>query len=303
MKLYFEKITHSRGQSFTCSEFTGKVFNCPYHFHPEVEITYIASSVGRRFVGDNIGRFGPGDLVMIGGGLPHMYFNDETESPCDPEGARSLVIQFDMELLGDRFWGISEMSEVKALWDRSVRGLRFTGPVVVATVEVMERLKKAEGASRLELLLKLLDGLAASEEWNSLSSIHYSKPNSIAGDQRINKAYAFINERFCDSISQNDVARAVGMSGSAFSRFFRRASGKTFTEFLTEIRIGHACQGLQFSDTRILEVCYACGFSNLSNFNRRFREQVGMTPRQYRAAYSQKINGSGSQSGQSVFIG
>jgi len=303
MKLYFEKITHSKGQSFTCSEFVGEAFSCPHHFHPEIEITYIASSVGRRFVGDHIGRFSPGDLVMIGGGLPHMYFNDETESPRDPEGARSLVMQFDMELWGERFWEMSEMSEVKALWDRSARGLHFTGMVVEEAVELMEMLKESKGASRLELLLKLLNSLAKSGESNLLSSVHYSKPISIEGDQRINKAYAFINERFCDSISQNDVARAVGMSGSAFSRFFRRASGKTFTEFLTEIRIGHACQGLQFSDTRILEVCYACGFSNLSNFNRRFREQLEMAPRQYRAAFRHKIRDSGSQSGQSVFIG
>lgn len=301
MKLYFEKITHSKGHSFTCSEFTGEVFNCPHHFHPEIEITYIASSVGRRFIGDHIGRFCPGDLVMIGGGLPHMYFNDELVSQ-DPEWARSLVMQFDLDLLGDRFWEISEMKAIRALWDRSARGLHFTGPIVEGTVGVMEQLKEAHGASRIELLLKLLDGLAASAGGVELSSLQYAKPNSTAGDQRINKVYAFINERFCESISQNDVARAVGMSGSAFSRFFRGVSGKTFTEFLTEIRIGHACQGLQVSDRQIAEICFACGFSNLSNFNRRFREQVGLTPREYRSAYRQKIDERSIQSKQSVFI-
>jgi len=282
VELYFEKIENHRADSFRVAEFRGEAFICPFHYHPEIEVTLIESGSGRRFVGDHIGRFDPGDLVVIGSGLPHMYYSDAKPASGGDDWARSIVIQFSADMWGDAFWSAPEIGGVKRFLALSERGIRYNGETVERVSVVMRELGVATGVVRMEKLIRLLALLSASEDQEFLSSEGYAPPRSSSTERRIHKVYALINERFRERLTQEEVAKQFNMSPSSFSRFFRESSGKTFSRFLNEVRIGQACQRLQVSEDRILEVCYDCGFSNLSNFNRRFLEQVGMTPKAYR---------------------
>ncbi|MBD5780859.1 AraC family transcriptional regulator [Pelagicoccus sp. NFK12] len=285
MKLRFEKVRTPEDGSFRFNVYEGRGFDCPFHYHPELELTYIESSSGRRFVGDHIGRYEAGDLVLLGRGLPHMYFSDPLPEGEGGSWARSWVLQFREDFLGDAFGAAPEMVGVRALWKEAERGLRFDGETRDAVVAEMGRLVVATGVQRLETLLRIWRILAECSKAEPLSSRGYVGPSGNGAERRIDRAYSIVNERFAEGLTQAEVARALGMGVSSFSRFFRQHTGRTFTEFLTEIRVGQACQQLQRSDEQVLQVCFACGFSNLSNFNRRFRERTGMSPREYRSKF------------------
>ena len=213
-----------------------------------------------------------------------MYFSDDPASSSAE--AHSLVIQFRPDLWGEGFWRSPEMRETRQLMREAKRGLRFFGETVERAAELMRETNACSGSDRIEKLIRLWGVFTRAKDKEYLSSEAYTRPRGGGAlDQRIDKAYELINERFRERLTQEEVAKRLGMSPSSFSRFFRDSAGKTFKRFLNEVRIGQACQRLQVSDDRILEICYDCGFSNLSNFNRRFLEHMGVTPKVYRRMY------------------
>lgn len=278
VKAILEKISHHQEHSFRFFEFIGPRFLCPFHYHPEIELTLIVGSTGHRYVGDHIGRFAVGDLVLMGPNLPHSYINDAKFFGT----AHSRVLQFLPECLGPGFFQIGEMKSIGNLLARARVGLLFQGKTREKVGRAMEELLRLDGVERLIGFLKILQMLAESKECRMLASPTYSPSLALYQGERINRVCELISKQFRENVTQSEAARTARMSVPSFSRFFRRATNKTFRAFLNEVRIGHASQLLLETDRTVSEICYASGFANLSNFNRQFLRLRKASPRDYR---------------------
>lgn len=278
MKAILEKISHDRNHSFSLFEFQSRRFDCPFHHHPEIELTLIAGSSGQRYVGDHIGRFSPGDLVLMGPDLPHMYINDATFSGR----AHSIVLQFLSECLGSNFFRLGELKGIRRLFERSRVGLSFHGRTRDKVAPLMVQLGGLNGFARLMAFLNIFEILARSKEFRILASPTYFPSLALYQGERINRVCELISRKFKEGITQSEAARTARMSAPSFSRFFRRATNKTFRAFLNEVRIGQASHLLLETEQTVAEVCYESGFGNLSNFNRQFLKLRKVSPRAYR---------------------
>ena len=281
MRAQFEKLMPVVGRSFRVDERRSARFGAPWHFHPEIELTYILSSRGRRFVGDSIEPFALGDLVLLGPNLPHFWHNDAPMGRRGSELAHSIVVQFRSDFMGAEFWATPELARVRRLIERAGRGLSFSASRLPRAVEKLIALPRLQGVAALVQLLSMLDELAGVRA-RPLASETYSPRLDLRSEARVARAYAFMLGRFRDPITLEQIARAASMTPAAFSRFFKRSTGRNVSVVLNELRIGHAAQQLQSGDSGVAEIAYASGFPTLSNFNRRFREQMKRSPREFR---------------------
>ncbi|MDP4644227.1 MAG: AraC family transcriptional regulator [Opitutales bacterium] len=279
MKAIREQVPLGTEQSFSAYRYEGAEFDAPYHFHPEIEVVYIEEGRGIRVVGDHSDSFYPGDLCLFAQNLPHFYHADQAG-----RRASSLVVQFLPEVIRSLL-STPEMRPVRELLKDGQRGIRFSGNTAEGLHSLILELVSADGPERMLRLLELLTALAGQGERQLLSSIGYTYDADDKQGQRIERAWQLLVTQSSDALTQADVAAAMHMSVSTFSRFFRRATNRTFTEALLEIRLGHACRLLAESDTTISEICYACGFNNLSNFNRQFKKRYGRSPREWRKLF------------------
>jgi AraC-like DNA-binding protein len=285
VRAFLEKVSYGRGHSFHCATFRRpRQFDCPFHYHPELELTLILSSAGHRYVGDHIGRFAAGDLVLMGPNLPHSYVND-----TPTRGAASIVLQFLPESLGRGFFDLDEMRDVRALLERARVGMAFHGPVRERVAQRLADVAALEGTTRLIAFLEILQALAASRDYRRLASPTYAPSLALYQGERINRVCELISQRFREDVTQAEASRVAKMSGPSFSRFFRRATNRTFRGFLNEVRVGHASRLLLESDRSVAEICYDSGFGNLSNFNRQFLKLRKASPREYRRKASKNL--------------
>lgn len=260
-------------------------FGVFWHYHPEYQLTLVLRGRGKRFVGDDVSRFGPGDLVLTGPNLPHMWCSArERSSSQRPHEA--IIIQFPESIFGGRFLDLPEMAAVRRLLEQSSQGIRFADAVRGKVAPRMIRMGRQRGLARLIELLEILRILSQSPVDRILSSRIFAPAVGFADRDRIDSICRYVAENSTRPIVLAQAAAAAHMSVPAFTRFFRKCTGKTFLEYLTELRVGAACRLLVETDRTVTEVCYAAGFGNLSNFNRRFRELKGVTPREFRRQYS-----------------
>lgn len=252
-----------------------------WHYHPEIELAVILESTGTRFVGDSIKKFEPGEVIMIGKNLPHLWLNDKAYfSDKSDLKARAHVIHFHKNF-PDILSNIPEMGKILDLFERAQQGIKFeetSNSWIISTINSMFDL---HGLNRYLAVLDVLKFLAEQEDYHLLSSAGYLKSFTRTKDNRMRKVLEYIMNNFTKDISLTDVAEHVNMNASSFSRYFKRANKKTFTKSLNEVRVGFACKLLIEKRLNISEVCYRSGFNSVSNFNRRFKEIKQMTPTEY----------------------
>lgn len=285
MKPQFEpRRRRSADQSFLAFERVEPVFPFAWHYHPELELTWIRSGAGTRFVGDSIEPYGPGDIVLLGSELPHTWSSEErTRRRC---AHRAIVVQFSSELFVSQLVQQAEFAAVGDVLVRAGRGVAFSAAAAAAVADDLRALTKERGLTAWCRLARVLDRLARQTEARPLASAGY-RPSVQQGEQRrFARALAFVEERLEDpGLYLGDVARAVHLTPAAFSRFFRRMAGRPFIVQVNELRIGRACRQLSDTERSVAEIAYDCGFGNLANFNRRFRAVKGMTPTEFRSGF------------------
>jgi AraC-like DNA-binding protein len=251
-----------------------------WHFHPEYEIHLITATTGRAFVGDHIGTFQPGNLVLTGPNLPHNWISDV------PVGAeisqRCLVLQFTEEFAAGVAALFPEMAFLQALLAEAARGVEFTPQTGCAARPVMDELLTTAGGRRIELLFALLGLLQADDRRRPLASAGYCPVPMETTNQPLNHVLAHIGRNLGHDLRETDLAALSGYSPSAFCRAFQRHTGMTFVSYVNGLRIGRACELLVGSQRRITDICFEVGFSNLSNFNRQFLTQKSMPPSAFR---------------------
>jgi AraC-like DNA-binding protein/quercetin dioxygenase-like cupin family protein len=280
MKAVFEKVPQGASESFVCEEIRAPDFGTPWHVHPEYEITLVLEAHGYRIVGDNITTLEPGDVVLVGPYVPHVW----QQNPDAPPGARvhAVVVQFREDFLGAGFFDRPETEVVRKLLKRAALGLAIGGRTRALVGERVTALTRARGFRRVIELLEILDALAASKELASLCSPGYAPRVDAEDEARVSRVCQMLIENLAEPISRGELARALHMSEGAFSRFFRTRTGKTLPNFLNELRVGRACRLLADPDTSITDIAMSCGYGNLSNFNRQFKRLKRITPREYR---------------------
>ena len=284
MKAHFEKI-RSSSNSFVTFERSDPSFPFVWHYHPEYELTLIVESHGQRFVGDVIADYASGDLVLLGPDLPHTWRSGPPLSGVT-ETHRAVVVQFHPEFLGKEFFALQEMSSVSQLLSRASCGLAFgatkAGPDVAKRMLGMVSLTPPR---QLLALLSILIDLAGELGGERLSTGNL-KPMCRAEDQqRIDIVCSHLNSHFGDEIDYSRLAREVHMDLASLCRFFKRATGRTMTTYVNELRVAAAARLLQETDLSVLEVGLRAGFGNYSNFNRQFKRMKGLGPRTLRREF------------------
>ncbi len=284
MKIHFEKLT-SNGGSFNSFERSDSEFPFYWHYHPEFELTLIVDSCGQRLVGDSIADYKPGDLVLLGPNLPHSWRSGPIKSRS--QGIhRAVVIQFRHDFLGEQFFALKEMEQIARLLKRSAGGLAFghtkTGEKVAAEVA---RLPYQPGARQLLILLSVLLDLAGEANAQILSTHRVQPACRLEDQQRIDAICQYLNSHFEDEIEFAKLAANLYMKQASLCRFFKRATGRTMTQYVNEIRVGAAAQLLTGTDLSILEIGFNVGFGNYSNFNRQFKRIKGYGPRELRGQF------------------
>jgi AraC-like DNA-binding protein len=263
----------------------GSGYGARWHFHPEVQLTLVLKSAGYRIVGDNIAPLAPGDLVLVGASLPHVWHQD-AGGRRKGDAVHAIVVRFREDFLGDHFLRSPELEAVRRLLKRSARGLRVTGATRDATASLMQDLAGQQGLGRLLKLLEIVHLLAASKQLRPIASAHFSPALRDADTPRMQRVMRFIHERLDQVIERAEVARCAALSAGAFSRFFKTRTGKTLPQYINELRIGKACARLRDAEAKVADIALGCGFENLANFNRQFRAITGMSPREYRRAFA-----------------
>ena len=260
-----------------------------WHYHDEYELHLITSTSGKAFVGDWIGPFQSGHLVLTGPRLPHNWVS--MDMPEDGVSQRDLVIQFPHEPLVKAAETIPELRDVLPLLERAKHGIEFFGLSETAERH-WKRVKTARGLRRLTAFCDYLADLTACTDYRLLSSVQLQSDDDDASIDQIHAVVSRITDHLADDHSASALAAELGISESRFSRFFRKATGNTFTDFVNRVRISRACQLLMDTDQQITHICYEVGFNNVANFNRRFLEIKGMTPTEFRKQSLTRFKGS-----------
>lgn len=281
-----EKIVPNFGHSFTLRKFEEINPNLVpfWHFHPELEIVYVKHGSGKRHIGNHISYYNGGDLIFLGPNLPHYGFTDRLS------GSNSeIVVQMKESFLGKNFFALPEMSNIQQLFERSKAGLSFYGNTKDEVGARLTDMFFMDEFDRLMEFLKILQILANSKEYNVLNASGVTLIVQGQDTDRIDTVYKYVRLHFTELIQLEDIANLVNMTVPSFCRYFKRVTGKTFTEFVNEFRIVHACKLLSEERHTIAEVCFESGFNNFSHFNRLFKQKTGQSPNNYRKAVEKVV--------------
>ena len=254
-----------------------------WHFHPEYEIHVIQASTGKFFVGDFIGDFAPGNLVITGPNLQHNWISEIGERETVP--SRDMVLQFSRDAAERMVAAFTELHSIVGLMDDAARGIQFPDAVGLAIAPMMRELAVSRGCRRVELLMSIFGKLSSCTERVLLAGPAYDVNAHRYMQSTINQVLSYIQQNLMGTLREADVAELAGMSVSTFTRFFRRHTGCTFVQYQNRLRINEACELLMCSTLSVTEICYRVGFNNLSNFNRQFLSSKSMPPSKFRAMH------------------
>jgi AraC-like DNA-binding protein len=275
MKAILEDVKSNQGaSSFYAFRYQVPFFQFKWHYHPEYELTYIVKGNGYRIVGNSYEYFNDGDLVLLGNHLPHTWsgkLNDDIKSDA-------VVIQFSKEFIAP-FLGLNESLMIKNMLDTSVRGIRFEPDEEL--VSKIIALTETNGVDKILKLISVLDDLSKKQP-TLIASNSFHNVVSKKNEMRINKVCLYIQNNFYTKISLKEVADLIFLTESNFCKFFKKATGKTYSDYLNELRINEACRLLVQTEKSINQISFECGFESLSYFNRVFLSKKEMTPSKYR---------------------
>jgi AraC-like DNA-binding protein len=257
-----------------------------WHFHQMYEFNMVQESTGTLFVGDNVSKFGPGNLIFLGKNLPHAVINDDIyfEKP-GLSRAKNIVFKFSERIFGQSFLEIPELRSIRNFLENSGRGLKFGGETRNILQKEIEDLSRLEGFKKIHKLLNILHICSVSDEYTFLASEGYTNIPEYTDCERIEKVYDYVMKNFSKNIKLDDVADIANLSPPSFCRYFKSRSQRTFTRYVNEIRIGYACKLLIEKNYTPSEACYESGFNFPSNFYKQFHSIKGMSPMEYKSQY------------------
>ncbi|HEY2722590.1 MAG TPA: AraC family transcriptional regulator [Chitinophagaceae bacterium] len=289
MKPALEHLPKEKDHSFVVKYFDYNYYPTPWHYHPEYEIVMVTESTGKRFIGDHISDFRSGDLAFLGPNIPHTYRNDDKYyEEKSSLRAKSIVIHFTEASFGNDFLALPESRLLQKLFERSLRGLDIFGQTHEATGEKMHMIVGLSGLKRWLCLVDILLELAESKDL-----VHITKTTHVGYNEKESKrlctVFDWITTNFERNLKLAEAAEIAQMNENAFSRFFSLRTRKTFSGFVQELRLQKAAKLLVENELSVTEVCYECGYNNISNFNRQFLHHYQMNPMTYKKTFLKKV--------------
>lgn len=285
MKAQFEKVPLTDTTFLIKREYLSYC-EIPWHFHPEFELTLITKASGKKYIGNRVKDLDQDDLMLLGPYLPHRWHYDKNNNENSKRESHQIVIQFSYDFLGEGFFEKPPFSNILQLLKRANNGISFHGEAKALAKRTMNLMLLKNGFEQILELLTLLNTLSSSQHYEILSSIGFTENLNESDGNRMNQVYRFIISNFKDPITLSDVAKLSNMTPQAFCKYFKARTKKNFSNFLNEVRISYACKLLIEKNLDVLEICYASGFNNLSNFNRQFKRITKMNPTQYRSQFN-----------------
>lgn len=286
MKSIFQHQSSSSDLSFSIKEYHQRYFTSPYHFHDCYEIILIAKSYGKLYAGTKVMNFNDGDIFMFAPEFPHCFYNDPSFA-ASGETAHAIVIFLHEDFMGSGFFTKPELAKIKELLLLSRNGIKLTRP----TNQLRTFFNKLPAQKGMPALLQLLDlmhqlSILNKKELQTID-IANSKVNIANGDaDKLEAVFKYVLENFKDSVSSKEAAALAHLNEAAFCRYFKKRTERTFSQFVNYVRVTHATQLLMKNNWSISNICYECGYSNVSYFNREFKTLMAMTPMAYKKSFS-----------------
>lgn len=277
-----ERLPISESSPLKARFFDYAYFSYPLHFHSEYEIIYIQEGTGTRFLGNNIAQFDAGDILLIGSNLPHfMKSDDEYHSGNTDLRVKGTIIQFEKDFMYYAINHYPHFIKIKKLLQDSVRGIYFSSARSPKLKDLLARLPLENGLNQLMLFLELLKEMSETDNRQIISTSDFIN-ETIYDTARIDKIISFLNKNYTRHISLEEIASFAAMNAAAFCRYFKSKTGKSFKNYILDMRIGYACKLLLMEDMSISQLSSQCGFESISHFNKTFKKSLGYVPSQYR---------------------
>ena len=277
-----ERLPISKSSPLKARFFDYEHFSYPLHFHSEYEIIYIKEGTGTRFLGNSITKFQAGDILLIGSNLPHFMKSDDTYHLGNADlRVKGTIIQFEKEFMYSAINHYSHFVKIKNLFQESQRGIYFAGASFPKLQDLIERIPLENGLNQLMLFLEILKEMSETDNRQTISTTDFIN-ETIYDTARIDKIMSFLNKNYTRHISLEEIASFAAMNASAFCRYFKSKTGKSFKNYILDMRIGYACKLLLMEDMSISQLSNECGFETISHFNKTFKKNTGHVPSQYR---------------------
>ncbi|GGI25336.1 AraC family transcriptional regulator [Pedobacter mendelii] len=274
----------TQNDCFTIFSRVKQDFDFPLHFHEEYELNLILNAPGaKRIVGDNVEEISEMELVLVGPNLSHVW----TTHNCKSEEITEVTIQWHKDLFDDKMLRRNQLSFIRKMFERSVRGILFPREIIEKVYKRILDINQLQGFDSVLELMSILHDLSSSKSMRILSDATFNNDQVLNyNSRRIDKAFEFMNANFNKPITLKDLSKLVSMTEVSFSRFIKKRTGNTFIDSLNEIRLGHATRMLIETTHSVSEISYKCGFNNISNFNRLFKKKKHCTPKEFRENFS-----------------
>lgn len=283
MKAELIDVNLNGSNSIRIKKVSQHYLNAPFHFHSSCELVWVEKSFGKRIIGDHIGNFKDNDLVLMGPDLPHIWRNGEAfHQNTKSLRVKATVIYFSPTFLLNLVDDPDVARTATELIQRAARGLLFRGKCNEKVCSMLANIEKDRGFNKIIRFLQIIEMLATSKEFEYLASISFKNMYAEKDADRLSKVYQFLMLNFSRNINLKEVADMCNMTPNSFCRFFKSRSQKSFTQFLNELRIGHACRLLREEKHSVADACYESGYNNPANFNKFFKSIIGQTPSEYR---------------------
>lgn len=289
MKDYFGQQVIAENSTFRLA--TADVYHASnsFHSHCELELIYIRSGEGTFSIGQSSKRIYSGSMIVVGSNMPHMfkfetnrYYDYAMKHGRTPVPLRLLTLHFDPQKLGNDFLGLSENKLLDKLFHASKAGVHLEGQIKANIVGMLAKLENCQSHEQLPYLLLMLNEIAASQQFPNIAGSNNTKPFKKIDEARLSRIYLYTMDNFYKDIKLGDIAGLVHMVPNAFCHYFKSRTGRSYFDFLIEVRIEHVCKLLREGNDSVSVICTSSGFNNISNFNRYFKQKTGKTPLAYR---------------------
>jgi len=289
MKPQLLKVSNHPVNSFNARRDNVPYINNRWHYHSEVELIYFKKGNGTQFIGDSIKRFRSGDVILVGAHLPHYWKFDETYFNEDQKNnADVVVVHFNENFWGSTFLNLPENKSLKLILEKAQRGVVVQEKSKKQIGEMIESILLTEGPRRIILLMEALLAIETNAQSNLLSSMGFRHDFEETENDRINAIYNYSLNNFKRKIQMEEMAAVANISPNSFCRYFKSRTRKTYTQFISEIRVGHACKLLIEDSMNVKQICYESGFHNFASFHKHFKMITGKSPLSYQKSYLQK---------------
>lgn len=282
-KIVNEQLHISNSNPVRTRFYRYKTFTYPWHFHGEYELMYVEKGQGQCLIGDSIAEYSDRCLLFFGSELPHSMQNFAAPSGADEAGGVSgVIVQFEKDFMHYSFSNYVQFLPIRNMLAQAGRGIVYRLADRSDLCEMIRSLPRSEGFDQILSLLRLLHALSLLPQKELVASPNYNPLSADFKDKKIEKIIAFLNKRYTQRISLNEIASYTAMNPASFCRYFKENTGKTLKEYILDMRIGYACKLLAVDRLNISQISLECGFETITHFNRSFKRITGITPTEYK---------------------